>query len=142
LAAYNKIIELAGCKPHLTPIGDDEFYLEDLAQWAETIRRQSPSDRPTAVVCWNDMAAICLSRHLKDAGVSIPDDISIVGFDDSSGAPLQEPGLTSYHQPYEQISETAFNLANSQFKRETIEPRTRLLKGKLIIRGSAQMVQD
>jgi len=53
----------------------------------------------TAVFCFNDIAAIGAIRALKDAGLSVPNDVSVVGFDDIQSAAYSTPSLTTVRQP-------------------------------------------
>lgn len=53
----------------------------------------------TAVFCFNDIAAIGAIRALKDAGLSVPGDVSVVGFDDIQSAAYTTPSLTTVRQP-------------------------------------------
>ena len=53
----------------------------------------------TAVFCFNDIAAIGAIRALKDAGLSVPQDVSVVGFDDIQSAAYSTPSLTTVRQP-------------------------------------------
>lgn len=53
----------------------------------------------TAVFCFNDIAAIGAIRALKDAGLSVPEDVSVVGFDDIQSAAYSTPSLTTVRQP-------------------------------------------
>jgi LacI family transcriptional regulator len=53
----------------------------------------------TAVFCFNDIAAIGAIRALKDAGLSVPGDVSVVGFDDIQSAAYATPSLTTVRQP-------------------------------------------
>ncbi|MFZ0392965.1 MAG: LacI family DNA-binding transcriptional regulator [Terracidiphilus sp.] len=53
----------------------------------------------TAVFCFNDIAAIGAIRALKDAGRSVPEDVSVVGFDDIQSAAFTTPSLTTVRQP-------------------------------------------
>jgi len=53
----------------------------------------------TAVFCFNDIAAIGAIRALKDAGLSVPGDVSVVGFDDIQSAAYSTPSLTTVRQP-------------------------------------------
>jgi LacI family transcriptional regulator len=53
----------------------------------------------TAIFCFNDIAAIGAIRALKDAGLSVPGDVSVVGFDDIQSAEYATPSLTTVRQP-------------------------------------------
>ena len=53
----------------------------------------------TAVFCFNDTAAIGAIRAIKDAGLDVPGDISVVGFDDITSAAFSTPSLTTVRQP-------------------------------------------
>jgi LacI family transcriptional regulator len=53
----------------------------------------------TAIFCFNDIAAIGAIRALKDAGCSVPEDVSVVGFDDIQSAAYSTPSLTTVRQP-------------------------------------------
>jgi LacI family transcriptional regulator len=53
----------------------------------------------TAIFCFNDIAAIGAIRALKDAGLSVPEDVSVVGFDDIQSAAYSTPSLTTVRQP-------------------------------------------
>ncbi len=57
----------------------------------------------TAVFCFNDIAAIGAIRAIQDAGLRVPQDISVVGFDDILGASYHTPSLTTVRQPLEQM---------------------------------------
>jgi LacI family transcriptional regulator len=53
----------------------------------------------TAIFCFNDIAAIGAIRALKDAGLAVPGDVSVVGFDDIQSAAYSTPSLTTVRQP-------------------------------------------
>ena len=53
----------------------------------------------TAILSFNDVAAIGAIRALREAGLSVPQDVSVVGFDDVQSAAYQNPGLTTVRQP-------------------------------------------
>jgi len=57
----------------------------------------------TAIFCFNDIAAIGAVRALKDAGLGVPDDVSVIGFDDILGASYHTPSLTTVRQPLEEM---------------------------------------
>lgn len=61
--------------------------------------------RPTAIFCANDEMAIGCLHEIKAAGLKVPDDISVVGFDDIRYAEVTDPPLTTISQPAEEIGE-------------------------------------
>lgn len=66
--------------------------------------------RPTALFCENDETAIGAVQALKEAGLRIPEDISVAGFDDIAFAGFCDPPLTTIAQPAEEFGQTAVNL--------------------------------
>ncbi|WP_308191359.1 substrate-binding domain-containing protein [Arsenicicoccus bolidensis] len=67
----------------------------------------APQQAPTAVFVANDHMAIGLLRACTEAGVRIPQDLSVVGFDDIPGAAHLLPPLTTVHQPFDQLGRAA-----------------------------------
>ena len=67
----------------------------------------SLNDRPTAVCCGNDEAALGLYRACHENGVRIPDDLSVIGFDNAPMATMVEPNLTTVVQPFDEMSRHA-----------------------------------
>lgn len=61
----------------------------------------------TAVVAYNDLIAMGLLRACRDAGIRVPEDLSIVGFDDIFGADLTSPALTTVRSPMRELGEGA-----------------------------------
>jgi DNA-binding LacI/PurR family transcriptional regulator len=68
-------------------------------------------DRPTAVVAGNDLQAVGVYRAARAAGLRIPADLSVVGFDDLPVAAMVEPPLTTVHQPLAEMAAAATELA-------------------------------
>lgn len=63
------------------------------------------SDRPTAIFCANDEMAMGALHEIKAAGLRVPDDVSLIGFDDIRYAEITDPPLTTVSQPAEEIGE-------------------------------------
>ena len=63
--------------------------------------------RPTAVFCTSDQMAIGVMRTLLSAGLRVPEDISVAGFDDIEFAAVAEPSLTTIHQPRRELGQAA-----------------------------------
>src|ERR1700742_2489654 len=70
----------------------------------------------TAVVSFNDVAAIGCIRALHDSGLRVPEDVSVVGFDDIKEAAFQTPSLTTIRQPLQQMGELAVQLLLQQLQ--------------------------
>lgn len=71
-------------------------------------------NRPTAIFCANDMLAFGVMRELMRLGVKVPDDISLIGYDDISFAPTAAVPLSSIFQPAYQLGFTAAELLISE----------------------------
>jgi LacI family transcriptional regulator len=57
----------------------------------------------TAIFCFNDISAIGVIRAIYDAGLSVPEDISVIGFDDIMSAAYHKPSLTTVRQPLREM---------------------------------------
>jgi alanine racemase len=66
--------------------------------------------RPTATLAMSDAMAIGAMRAVRDLGLSVPDDVSVVGFDDLDLAAFSDPALTTVHQPIREKAEAAARL--------------------------------
>ena len=89
---------------------------------AACIRLLAGPVRPTAVLCSNDMTAIGVMRESHDAGLSIPDDLSVVGFDDIRLAQFVLPPLTTVQMSQSELARLAFNALLAEVGRETPAP--------------------
>ncbi len=100
--------------------------------------------RPTAVVCMNDAMAIGLLRGLKQAGYRIPEDISVVGFDDIEFSRYCDPPLTTIRQPAQELGskamKTLLQLLDAKDAPEGPLPHFRL-PTELIVRESTAVVK-
>ncbi len=91
---------------------------------------------PTAVFCANDEMAIGAIRSLKAVGLNVPDDISVVGFDDQEIAHLYEPPLTTVHIPRFDIGYQAMTMLRDVLAQQR-STRSTLLATRLIIRATS-----
>jgi DNA-binding LacI/PurR family transcriptional regulator len=89
----------------------------------------------TAVLCGNDDLAIGLIRGLQDLGVRIPEDVSVVGFDDIRYARLWRPGLTTVRQDFYSLGATAFGLLRTILDGRA-RPRSLSIPTELVVRSS------
>ena len=94
-------------------------------------------DRPTAVFCANDEMALGCMHQIKKQGLSVPGDISVMGFDDIRYAGVMEPALTTIAQPARQIGEhVAIRLFKAIERGNQPNNQPVILPHKLIIRES------
>ncbi len=98
-------------------------------------------DRPTAIFCYNDMMAIGVLRGLQQAGLKVPEDISVSGFDNILFSAFTNPPLTTFDQPKNSIGAEAARLLLGLLQPTgdgvtTLEPEIRRLRGRLVIRES------
>lgn len=95
---------------------------------------------PTAIVCFNDMLAIGVLRSCQEAGLKVPEDISITGFDNITFSAYTNPPLTTFDQPKQSIGSEAarllLDLVTSESGGSSFEPKEIILKGRLLVRNS------
>ena len=93
------------------------------------------SSRPSAVFCTSDEMAIGLMRTLFSAGLRVPDDISVAGFDDIEFAAVAEPALTTIHQPRRELGQAAATVLIDLLQGRPTPKRIRL-DTELVVRDS------
>jgi LacI family transcriptional regulator len=91
---------------------------------------------PDAVVCGNDQMAIGVLRALTAAGVRVPADVAVVGFDDIYPASLFDPPLTTVHQPMRALGERACARLLDRLADPMMRPAVDLLPTELVLRTS------
>ena len=75
-----------------------------------TEKLMSAAQKPTAIICGNDVLAAGAILAIRDLGLSVPQDVSVVGFDDIELAKLLTPPLTTVHVPHRRMGESAGRL--------------------------------
>ena len=81
-------------------------------------------NRPTGVICSSDVIAIGVIQEARAAGLRVPEDLSVVGFDGIDAADWVDPPLTTVEQPIKAIAATAVELLQSVIAEPTtIRPR-------------------
>ena len=92
---------------------------------------------PTAVITMSDVTAIGIMAGAVDAGVRVPDDLSVVGFDDIPAASWTTPRLTTVHQPIrEKGRRAAHRLIEAIRSGPNHRPTVEMLPTRLVVRGS------
>lgn len=96
----------------------------------------SSKEHLTGLFCYNDSLAAQAMQALKRIGLRIPEDISVVGFDNSSYSRILDPPLTTVRQPFEQLGALAAQLLVECAHSPGEEPRTHTVAADLVIRKS------
>ena len=95
---------------------------------------------PTAIMCFNDMMAIGAVKALREAGLQVPNDCSVVGFDNIPIAAYQYPPLTTFEQPKYQLgfkaAQMMYTFLQLQSAISSAQGKTLMLRGELIVRES------
>ena len=91
----------------------------------------------TAIFCFNDIAAIGAIRALKDGGLSVPGDVSVVGFDDIQSAAYSTPSLTTVRQPLTEMGRRGAQVLLERIaNREAEHPSEIVMAPELVVRES------
>jgi LacI family transcriptional regulator, galactose operon repressor len=93
-------------------------------------------DRPTAIFAFNDEVAVGAMVAARARGLRIPDDLSVVGFDDTLQARLSVPPLTTVRQPLAEIARIAVSLLNRLVENQRVDATRIELHTKLVVRES------
>jgi LacI family transcriptional regulator/LacI family repressor for deo operon, udp, cdd, tsx, nupC, and nupG len=99
--------------------------------------RDCPADRrPTAVTCYNDLVALGVCRALAELGLRVPDDVSVVGYDDLQLLDYVFPRLTSVRVPKHEVGRRAAEILHREIGGASRTPQKVYLKTELVIRES------
>ena len=134
VAGYLDALAKAGltADPRLIRAGD--FQVEDGARHTRELLRLA--EPPTAVFACNDGEALGVYLAAAEAGVRIPEDLSVVGFDDIFPAQWTVPPLTTVRQPLTEMAATAAGMVVTLARGEELERPRVALPTRLVIRGS------
>ncbi|PSB89605.1 HTH-type transcriptional repressor PurR [Photobacterium damselae subsp. damselae] len=98
------------------------------------------TERPTAIFCFNDIMAMAMISTFEQAGLRVPDDISIIGYDNIDLAPYFSPPLTTIHQPKRRLGKTAVEILMDRVKDKNHERQTFEMAPELVIRKSVKKI--
>ena len=138
--AYEKIV-----KEHNLVTEDSLIQISDLLDdkggYDAANKLFSIKNRPTAIFATNDIIAIGACRAAKDRGIKIPQDLSLVGFDDIETSSHIEVPLTTISQPINEMGEMAVKILVEKSEKEDSEKLQRVvLEPKLVIRESCRKI--
>jgi DNA-binding LacI/PurR family transcriptional regulator len=125
------------------PIDEENIYYSPTSNFHEGRKafwqiwgRSHP--KPTAIFATNDMLALGAIREIYEAGIKIPDELAIMGFDDIDFSSISSPSLTTIHVEKKQMGYDAVAMLNRLIEKKKVEPQRLEFEPRLIIRGSTQ----
>lgn len=117
---------------------NEEYIIEDRNDFGEVKDIILPKKLPTAFVCNNDHVAYLLIEKLKSMNIFVPDDISVVGFDDVIYSIISNPKITTARVKRKYMAELALDLIERRIKSKNAEIRNITVECKLIERESVK----
>ncbi len=96
----------------------------------------SRPNRPTAIVTQNDMLALQVMRIARELGLRVPQDLSVVGYDNVPEAESADPPLTSFISPRVMLGRTAVQTLLALAADPSLQPQARMMEGHLMVRQS------
>jgi DNA-binding LacI/PurR family transcriptional regulator len=130
MAAFRTDVERCGMS--VAPVEHALFSLEGGQAATTRILRQGV----TGLICSSDVLALGAIRAVRRAGLSVPGDVSVVGFDDSGWLNCTDPPLTTVRQPIESMGKAAVALLINQMETVVPNPEELLFEPELVVRGS------
>src|ERR671912_453859 len=134
LAGYEAVLEAAGLPWKGVPVYECFGSSKGLGrEAADALLSQDPP--LTAILALSDQLALGVIEAAKERGLSVPEDLSVAGFDDVPEAVTSRPPLTTVHRDHAEKGELAGRLLVAQLREEETED-TDLLPALLVVRGS------
>jgi len=138
LSAYAGMVEKDGGTVASEMIEHAMFALEGGHAAATRLLRHGV----TGIICGSDPLALGAIRAVRRAGLSVPDDVSVVGFDDSAFMNCTDPPLTTVRQPIEALGRAAVTLLVNQIEGANVADDELLFEPELVVRGSTGPAVD
>jgi len=118
---------------------DDDMFIPHVMGNSEELLGMVKKKCPSAIVCVNDKCAMLVIDYLQAAGIRVPEDISVTGFDDSEMGRYKNPSLTTIRQPFDEIGKEAavklLELING------VSPSQTQLPVDLVVRESTRVIE-
>lgn len=133
--AFTSALEAIGCKPSPDQVTTGDYSLDWGKEWAMRMQRQKRLGG--AVLAANDKIACGILRVAEDAGISVPDQLRVVGFNDSHISRLLRPSLSTVALPMAEMGATAVRLLVRRIENRSAEVLCTKLPTKLVVRESS-----
>lgn len=130
--AYRQAMYQAGIQVQEDWIAYTPNILHRASQAAQQV--MAAKHPPTALICTNDLMAFGAKSYLEEAGLRIPDDVAITGYDDDPTSAFL--GITSVRQPIDDIAQTLFAILYGEINQNPLPQRQVIFMPELVIRKS------
>ncbi|MBW8189748.1 LacI family transcriptional regulator [Neiella marina] len=137
LKGYQQSLTAAGIEFCEDWVAEGEFTMWSGLNAAQHFVRLPEDERPTAILSMNDEMAIGAIKGFRTAGINIPGDLSIVGFDDIEVSRYTEPALTTIAQPAEEIGKAAANMLLKLLDGNELRNLDYVLPYEFVVRSSS-----
>jgi LacI family transcriptional regulator len=118
-------------------LGDIMFDVVTLVERLKILMSKPIGSRPTALMCLSDDVAASVCQVLSSIGYSVPDQISVSGFNDDAFSRRQHPPVTTVRHPYLRLGEVAIDMLIHQIEGDDkSSPEKVMLETELVVRGS------
>lgn len=134
LAGYHAALNSAGLAVDPALVVESDFSVEGGQQAAR--RLLGLAEPPSAIFAFNDMMAVGTLRAAEERGLRVPEDLSLIGFDDVAFATYTTPALTTIHQPTRELGRAGAGLLFRRLQGQAIEAQRIELSTRLIVRAS------
>ena len=138
LAGYQRALEEFGIPYDPELVVEDSF---DIPSGAAALQKFL-AHKATAICCSNDMMALGVYQECARFNLHLPEDLSVVGFDNIDMTDVMTPPLTSVALPVEEMAHTAVEIAIRLSQGAQVEERQRIFKPNLVIRRSTSYLRQ
>ena len=121
---------------------EKKWTISDRDQFGKDIDLVLPEDMPDAFVCNCDVVACRLIAALEKAGYSVPEDVSVVGYDDFVDQSKEGVGLTTYQVNAEEMIKCCIHIIEQKRKNHQYHRGTSVIYGKLVVRDTVRKLED
>ena len=136
LDGYRAAMDAAGVPIDPNFIRHGNFYVDEAIREGRFLLDREPATRPTAIFALNDMQALGVYLAARDFGLHIPDDLSVVGFDDVPMSATANPPLTTVRQPLADMGLVATTMLLRLLNDEPLDSMGMVLPTSLVYRES------
>lgn len=141
LTGFNKALKKHGIKKYKKFYTEAGVSYQDGGAAMERLLKTNP--KPTAVLAFDDVIAMAALRTIKDYGLSVPDDVSVIGFDDMPLCSFTVPRLTTVYYPRHEMAEIACKTLSERIEGSNSRDINRIvLPVHLVLRESTTSNND